>query len=187
MSANKRNSADRTVILVMTIIIAVVAAVGGYAMVKKVKGERDAQRAAIAEYERQMKLATTVEGILVEQGITIEEFLTEMGLEGSGVTKDTSIQDLEAMLTIEQRAKYEGEEVDAFKAKYDIKNLDNTMLWTEAFEQVKVSTLATLSNVTFEEYLMQNQLPSGITNNMTVAQAREVIAAQQAAAETPAE
>ena len=106
----------------------------------------------------------TVETIAAAEGLSAEDYLKTIGLENSGLTAESTSEELWNKLTIENYALMKGLDVNEFKAMFGIESLDNKMLWSEAEQLVPMGKFAEVEyGITFEQFAMENGLPAEIT------------------------
>ncbi len=161
---------------IAAVVIAIgVAAAGGYAVWDKIGPEPP--------------VVTTVADIAAEYGITAEELIQKVGMEG--ITPETESSEFNSKLTIDGYAKLEDKTAEQLKAEMGIESLSDDTLWQEASMKVPMGKVAEQSGTTFEEFATQNALPETITAQTTYEDAmkimQETAAASAETAEAPAE
>ena len=155
--------------IVVTLVIVVVVALGGWACYDTIKANMP-----VVEEEQVM----TVAQVAQEEEMSVEDFLAKVGLADSGLTEESTADELLAKMTIENFAKFEDTEVEEFKAMYGIESLANDTPWNDAQMQIPMSKMAENQyGMSFEEFATQNQLPPEITGDMTQ---EEAVAIMQA-------
>ncbi len=154
--------------IVVILVIAAVAIPGGWAAYEKIK-------ANMPQVEEQQ--VQTVATVAQEEELSVEDFLTKIGLQDSGLTAESTADELLAKMTIENFAKFEDTEVEEFKKMYGIESLANDTSWSEAQMEIPMAKMAENQyDMSFEEFAAQSQLPPEITGDMTQ---REAIAIMQ--------
>ncbi|MBQ7986381.1 MAG: hypothetical protein IJ304_03840, partial [Clostridia bacterium] len=134
--------------IVVILIIAAVAIPGGWAAYEKIKANMP-----VVEEEQVM----TVAQVAQEEELSVEEFLAKVGLENSGLSADSTSEELLSTMTIENFAKFEDTEVNEFKTMYGIEHLDNATPWNEAQMEIPMGKMAENQyEMSFEEFATQN-------------------------------
>lgn len=164
--------------VVIVLVVAAIAALGGWAAYDKIKAELPASTDA----ETQVT-STTVAQLAEAEGITAEELLEKCGMTESGLTGESTQEEFFALLTVENYAGYMGKTADELKAENGIEDVANDTLWQEAQMQIPMSKVAEQYGVSFEEFAEQNGLPEAITADMTQGQAMAIMQATQATTE----
>lgn len=163
----KKDKANIWFTLITVVVALAIVVAGGFAIYGKIQAEKPVEE------------VQTVADIALEEGLSAEEFLAKIGMDGGDFTGESSADDLLAAMTLENFAKFEDTDVEDFKKKYGIENLENDMLWNEASMNIKMSKIAELQyEMSFEEFAAQNQLPAEITADMTQAEAIGILQAQ---------
>ncbi len=167
--------------IVVSVVIAAVAAVGIYASYNKIKSEAPVSTAAAGQQTQ------TVADLAEEKGIPAEELLKKCGMTDAGLTAESDANDMYAQFTIDSFAKYEDKTADELKAEYGIESLDNGTNWQEAQMSAKMGKIAEMSGMSFEEFAEQNGLPAEITKDTTYQGALEIMQAQAQTADDTSE
>lgn len=166
----KKDKANALFTIITVVVVAAIVVAGGFAIYGKIQSEQPVEQ------------VQTVADVALEEGLSAEELLAKIGMEGGELTGESPADDLLAAMTLENFAKFEDEDVAEFKKKYGIENLDNDMLWSEASMNIKMDKIAELQyEMSFEEFAAQNQFPAEITGDMTQAEAIGVLQAQDTA------
>jgi len=160
--AEKKKKKDKSGIIfniVVTLVIVAIAVVGGWAAYEKIKANMP------VEEEPQVQ---TVAQVAQEEELSVEDFLAKVGLTDSGLTAESTAEELVAKMTIENFAKFEDTEVEEFKVMYGIESLANDTPWSEAQMQIPMGKMAENQyDMSFEDFAAQNHLPPEITAEMT--------------------
>ena len=150
-------------------VVAAIAIPGGFAAYEKIKANMPA-----AEEEQVM----TVAQVAQEEELSVEDFLAKIGLAESDLTAESTVDELVAVMTIENFAKFEDTEVEEFKKMYGIESLANETPWSEAQMEIPMGKMAENQyDMSFEDFATQNQLPPEITAETTQAEALEIMQA----------
>ena len=166
----KKNKGNVLFIIITVVVIAAIVIAGGFAIYGKIKAEQPVEQ------------VQTVADVALEEGLSAEEFLAKIGMDGGEFTGESSANDLLAKMTLENFAKFEDKDVEDFKKEYGIEHLENDMLWNEASMNIKMDKIAELQyEMSFEEFAAQNGFPAEITGDMTQAEAIGVLQSQSAA------
>lgn len=123
----------------------------------------------------------TVADMAKERDMTVEEFMTEFGLDGSQITKDSTEADLVSVFTVANYAKFQDKTSEELMAEYGIEGISDDMLWQDAFGYIPMSNYAQMLGVTFDELKEQSNFPETITAETTLGEAQQIMQ------ETPAE
>lgn len=170
----KPKKKDKSGIIFNIVVIVVVAAIaipGGWAAYEKIKANMP------VEEETQVQ---TIANVAQEEELSVEEFLAKIGLEDSGLTAESTAEELLSKMTIENFAKFEDTEINEFKTMYGIEHLANDTPWTEAQMEIPMAKMAENQyNMSFEEFAAQSQLPSEITGDMTQGEAIAIVQGTQ--------
>ncbi len=155
--------------IVVILVIVAVTAVGGWAAYDKIKANMP-----VVEEEQVM----TVAQVAQEEEMSVEDFLAKVGLADSGLTAESTADELLSKMTIENFAKFEDTEVEEFKAMYGIEALANDTPWNEAQMEIPMAKMAENQyDMSFEDFAAQNQLPPEITGDMTQEEALAIMQA----------
>ena len=164
----QKKSGGSIALTVAAILIAAgVAGVGGYAVWDKIGPEPP--------------VVTTVADIAAERGITPEELIERVGIDG--ITPETDYTEINNKITIAGYAALEEKTTDELKKEFGIEPLSDDTLWTEATLKVPMSKVAEQSGMSFEDFASQNALPDTIKADTTYEDAMNIM--QESA--TPAE
>jgi len=155
--------------IIITVIILAFLGLGGYALKDKIK-------ALIPEKPEK---EATVSDMAKERDMSVDEFITEFGLDAEQITKDSTEQDLMSQFTVANYAKYEDKSIDELLDEYGIEGIDENMLWQDAVQLMPMSKYAEMMGTTFDEMKAQSGLPEGVTESTTLKQAQEIMAAQE--------
>lgn len=152
--------------IVVTLVIVAVAAVGGWEAYKKI--QENAATNTTETITQEDVQPQTVATVAQEEELSVEDFLAKVGLADSGLTAESTAEELMAKMTIENFAKFEDKDVEEFKTMYGIEALSNDTLWTEAQMKVTMGKMAENQyGLSFEEFATQAQLPPEITAETT--------------------
>lgn len=153
--------------IVVALVIVAVAAVGVWASWDKIKANLP-----VEEEEQVM----TVAQVATEEELSVEEFLAKIGLADSGLTAESTADELLGKMTIENFAKFEDTEVEEFKKMYGIESLANDTPWNDAQMEIPMAKMAENQyDMSFEDFAAQNQLPPEITGDMTQKEAVAIL------------
>ncbi len=153
--------------IVVILVVLAVAIPGAWAAYQKIKANMP------VEEEPQVQ---TVANVAQEEELSVEDFLAKIGLADSGLTAESTAEELIAKMTIENFAKFEDTEVEEFKKMYGIESLANDTPWSEAQMEIPMAKMAENQfDMSFEDFAAQNQLPPEITGDMTQAEAMEIM------------
>ena len=167
----KKTKAEKIFIIVMTVIFVAVIGLGGWAVGSKIAEEK----ALNAETQEQM----TVEQVAEEEQLSVDELLKKLGLENAGLTAESTADELLSKMTVESYAKLDDKDVNEFKKEYQIEDLPNDMLWSEASMKIKMSVFVEKQyGLSFEEFAEQAQLPAEITADTTQEEALKIMESQ---------
>ncbi len=164
----KRDKFSIITTVAAVILAAGVAGLGGYAVWDKIGPEPP--------------VVTTVADVAADYGITAEELIEKVGIEG--LTPESESSELSDKLTVEGYANLENKDINELKAEYGIEDLPNDMLWQEASNKMPMGKFAEQNGMSFEEFASQNGLPEGITAETTMEDAMKIM--QESTAEAPA-
>ena len=162
---NKRrmSPSDKGILMIMSIVIIVVLALGVWAVVPKL--QEAAQNSGTTMQD------TTIKGLAEERGMTTEEFKTEFGLDPS-VTDDTDINDLFASMTVANAAKLLDMTTEEYLEQNSLTGVvtgDQTIQEAQdAFNQLTVAQVygddqETLSSIKETYGLTDDQVPETMT------------------------
>lgn len=130
MNGNGRrpaSPADRMINVIIAVIILAVLGVASYAVYGKISDNLEEK--AISEGTKEATINYTAK----QQGKTVKEFLSEYGVENSGLKGSQPISDMYGKMTVENFAKYSGQELDAFLEEYKLKDkVSKDDLWEDA-------------------------------------------------------
>ena len=167
--APKKDKSGLIFNIVIILVVAAIAIPGGFAAYEKIKANMP-----VVEEEQVM----TVAQVAQEEELSVEDFLAKIGLAESDITAESTVDELVAMMTIENFAKFEDTEVEEFKKMYGIESLANETLWSEAQMEIPMGKMAENQyDMSFEDFATQNQLPPEITAETTQAEALEIMQA----------
>lgn len=122
-----RSSADKTINLVIVLIIIAVLAAGAYAVYNKISD--NLLEKSIADGTAPQ----TVETYAKQAGQSVEDFLAEYEITDSSVNGDTAISDMVSFMNVKNFAKYQGMEFADFVAEYGLTDkVAEDTLWTDA-------------------------------------------------------
>lgn len=164
---------------VITVVVIAFLCLAGYAL-------KDNIKAILPEKPEKEK---TVSDLAKERDMSVEDFLTEFGLDSAEVTKKTVESEVMSKLTVANYAKYEYQTVDELLEQYGIEEADEDMLWQDAYNLMPISKYAESMGTTFEELKEQAGFPEEITEKTTLAEVQEIMTkqAENAGAEESAE
>lgn len=181
-TANNRSSIGFNVIL--AIIVAIVLALGAYAVVKQYQETHPSTD------------PETVADRAKTEGITVEEFLTKYGLDGNEeITADTELATASGSMSVANYAALEGTTVDDIKAQNGFtEEVTDDMTMEEASGYIPVGTMAEMYGMDYASFigmygLTEEQVPSDMLikdANPILTEASEAMMAQQAETETDA-
>ena len=153
--------------IIVALVIVAVVAVGAWASWDKIKANLP-----VEEEEQVM----TVEQVAQEEELSVEDFLAKIGLADSGLTAESTAEELLGKMTIENFAKFEDTEVEEFKKMYGIESLANDTPWSDAQMEIPLAKVAENQyDMSFEDFAEQNQLPPEITGDMTQREAVAIL------------
>lgn len=120
-------SADRMVNAIIAIVILAVLGVAVYAVYGRVS--KNLETKAITEGRKE----ATIRYLAEQQGMSVKEFFAEYGLENSGLSGSEPISEMYGKMTVENFAKYSGEDLDTFLEEYQLKDkVSADDLWEDA-------------------------------------------------------
>lgn len=160
---------------IITVVVIAFLGLAGYAL-------KDNIKAILPERPEKEK---TVSDLAKDRDMSVEDFLTEYGLDSAEVTKKTTESEVMSKLTVANYAKYTDQTVDALLEQYGIEKADEDMLWQDAYALMPMSKYAESMGTTFEELKEQAGLPDGVTEKTTLAEVQEMMSQQTE--EEPAE
>lgn len=163
--------------LIIVVVIAAVAGLGVFATWDSIVTVFERPSDVVSEQQP----ARTVAMVAEEKGTTAEELLAKCGLAESGLTAESTEDELYSKFTIESYAKFEDKTVEDLKAENGIEDLANDTLWMDATMKIPMGVVAEQSGATFEEFATQNGLPSEITAETTYEEALSIMQEQMAA------
>ena len=173
----KRSKGSVWMNVVITVIILAFLGLAGYALKDNIK----------AMLPEKPEKEPTVADLAKNRDISVEEFLSEYGLEGEELTADSTETDVMSKLTVENYAKYTEQTVEELLSSYGIEGVENDMLWQEAYQYIPMGNYAETMGTTFEELKAQAGLPEEITEKTTLKEAEEIMQSLQAEEEAAAE
>ena len=172
-TAQKKSPMEIIISVASVLLVVAVAGLGGYAIKDNIK--------AILPEKPQPQIETV--GDYAESiETTAEELLAKCGMEDSGLTADSDVDEMYEKFTIDSYAKFTDTDAESLKAINGIEDLPNDTLWSDAQNKVPMYKIAEQSGMTFEEFAQQNQLPAEITKDTTYEEALKVMEEQMAAA-----
>ena len=167
--APKKDKSGLIFNIVIILVVAAIAIPGGFAAYEKIKANMP-----VVEEEQVM----TVAQVAQEEELSVEDFLAKIGLAESDLTAESTADELLAVMTIENFAKFEDTEVEEFKKMYGIESLANETPWSEAQMEIPMGKMAENQyDMSFEDFAAQSQLPPEITAETTQADALEIMQA----------
>lgn len=175
----KKSASGILVNIIIVLVVIAVAGCGIWASYEKISANIAANTEDAAA-GADTQTITTVETLATEEGLSVEELLAKCGLEDSGLTAESTADEMIAKMTIENFAKFENTDVEEFKKNFAIENLPNDMLWSEAQNSVPMGKIAENEyGMSFEDFAAQAGIPAEITAEMTQAEAVEIIQSMQ--------
>lgn len=164
---------------VITVVVIAFLCLAGYALKDNIK----------AMLPERPEKEQTVADIAKEKDMTVEEFLTEYGLDSEEVTEKTTESELMSKLTVANYAKYNDQTTEELLEEYGIAEADEDMLWQDAYNLMPMSKYAENMGMTFEDLKSQAGLPEEVTEKTTLAEVQEIMSkmAEEEAEEAPAE
>lgn len=131
MKNNTRRTAspaDRMFNALVFIIIAVVLGLGVYAVYGKISANVETKAIESGKSEQNVKYAAD------QAGMTVDEFLEQYGLkDADGVNEKTTVSEMLQHMTVENFAKYNNQELDAFLEENGLKDkVSADTLWSDA-------------------------------------------------------
>lgn len=175
--AKKRSKGSVWMNVVITVVVIAFLGLAGYALKDNIK----------AILPEKPEKETTVADLAKNRDISVEEFLSEYGLEGEELTADSTESEVMSKLTVENYAKYTEQSVEELLSSYGIEGVDNDMLWQEAYQYIPMGNYAETMGTTFEELKKQAGLPDEITEKTTLKEAEEIMQSLQAEEEAAGE
>lgn len=174
-AAPKKTKAEIILNVVAVLLVVAVAGIGGYAVKDDIKAllpEKPApQIETVGDYAESIET-------------TVEELLAKCGMEASGLTADSDMNEMYEKFTIESYAKFTDTDAETLKAIYGIQSLANDTLWQEAQMKMPMFKVAEQAGMAFDEFAQQNQLPAEITKDTTYEEAMAIMEAQASAENT---
>ncbi|MDD6734981.1 MAG: hypothetical protein PUE13_01560 [Clostridiales bacterium] len=167
-----KNGKKIAIDIAVVLVVAAVAGVGGYASWQTIKANRPTETASADTGETQTQTVATV---AESKGTTAEELLAKCGLEDSGLTAESTAQELYAAFTVDGYAKFEDKTSEELKKEYGLEDVKDDELWSEASLKMKMSKVAEIEGKTFEEFAKENSLPAEITADTTYSEAMEIM------------
>ncbi len=164
VSKPKKSTGEKVFIIVTIVIMLVVVGLGGWAVADKVIKEKALETPTT---ETENPYVVTVGQIALEEGLSVDDFLKKVGLENSGLTEESTSDELFEVMTVAGFAAFEEMEVDEFKKKYKIEDVADDTVWVEARGSITMGTLAEIEGVSFEEFAQGMGFPPEITAETT--------------------
>ena len=157
-------------IAVFVVIFLAVIGLGGWAVADTIIKEKAAETPVTEEQQ-----TVTVGQIALEEGLSVEEFLKKVGLESSGLTEESTSEELFEVMTVTGFAAFENMEVGEFKKKYKIEDVSDDTPWTTARGKVTMGTLAEIEGISFEEFAQGMGFPPEVTAETTQDEFQKII------------
>lgn len=167
----KKSTAEKVIIAVFVVIFLAVIGLGGWAVSDKIIKDKAAETPVTEEQQQ----TVTVGQIALEEGLSVEEFLKKVGLEGSGLTEESTSEELFEVMTVAGFAAFEETEVSEFKKKYKLEDVSDDTPWTTARGKVTMGTLAEIEGVSFEEFAQGMGFPPEVTAETTQDEFEKII------------
>jgi len=166
----RKSTAEKVMIAVFVVIFLAVIGLGGWAVADKIIKEKAAETPVTEEQQ-----TVTVGQIALEEGLSVEEFLKKVGLESSGLTEESTSEELFEVMTVTGFAAFENMEVGEFKKKYKIEDVSDDTPWTTARGKVTMGTLAEIEGISFEEFAQGMGFPPEVTAETTQDEFQKII------------
>ena len=126
-SKRPKSGADKMFDLIMVLVILIVTGLGAYTVYGKISSNVEKKAIESGTAEQNVKYAAD------QKGMTVDEFLAEYGLADSDVKAKTSVSDMLNKMTVENYAKYNDKELDAFLDENGLKDkVDKDTKWEDA-------------------------------------------------------
>ena len=130
-SKRPKSGADKMFDLIMVLVILIVTGLGAYTVYGKISSNVEKKAIESGTAEQNVKYAAD------QKGMTVDEFLAEYGLADSDVKAKTSVSDMLNKMTVENYAKYNDKELDAFLDEKGLKDkVDKDTKWEDAEKQI---------------------------------------------------
>ena len=192
MANKSASSSDKTLNLILAVIIIAVLAAGGYTIYSKISDNMFDK--AVADGTAPQTVATLAR----QAGESVDEFLEENGITDGSVNGDTTTQDFYDHMTVDRFAAYNGQAYDEFVSQYGLTDkVNESTLWSEAQNLIPTGTYIGLdptsedSAAQFDGFKQQFGLGADITMDTPWGEVKDVVnAANEAmanATEAPAQ
>ena len=168
----KKSTGEKVFIAVVVVVLLAVIGLGGYAIYNKIQQEK-ALETPVTETEDSNVI--TVGQIALEEGLSVEELLKKVGLEESGLTEESTSDELFEVMTVTGFAAFEDMEVGEFKKKYKIENVSDDTPWVKARGGITMGTLAEIEGISFEEFAQGMGFPPEVTAETTQDEFEKII------------
>ncbi len=180
-----KNKASILMNVIIWVVVVAVLGLGVYAVGSKYIAKYQEQKAQEVQ-------TITVADVMAEEGITLEEFKTEYGLEADEeVTEESDMNMVASKFTLTNYAKYTGVTIEELRAQYGLgDNVADTTIWADAMPYMTTGVVAqNFFNVDFETLKTQLGFPEEITEDTLWSETDAIMSAlyaeqQAAAAET---
>lgn len=159
--------------VIITVVILAFLGLAGYAL-------KDNIKAILPEKPEKEQ---TVADLAKARDMSVEEFISEFGLDSEEVTKDTTESEAVNKLTVANYAKFNNQTKEELLEQYGIESADDDMLWQDAYGLMPMSKYAETMGITFDELKSQAGLPDEVTEKTTLAEVEEIMS-QKAEEET---
>jgi len=182
-AAPKKSLMEIVISVVAVLIVVAVAGLGGYAVKDDIKAmlpqKPEPQIETVGDYAESIET-------------TVEELLAKCGMEESGLSADSDMNEMYEKFTIDSYAKFTDTDAETLKAIYGIQDLADDTPWQEAQMKMPMYKVAEQAGLSFDDFATQNQLPAEITKDTTYEEAMNIMAEQAPSStetqeETPAE
>lgn len=174
-NSKKSTPADKMFMTLIVVIIAAVLGLGGYAVYGKIS--KNLETKAIEENNAEK----TVNYLADQAGMSVDDYLAEYGLQDTeGINGKTTESAMVSKMTLENLAKYEGKELDAFIEENGVPadKVNGNTTWEEAKDLIPLDSYF---GGQFEEVKAAYELDDSITGDMTWGETKDTILAAQEA------